>query len=372
MTTRKFNKAIRFAASLGCAMGIDLWCFDSMAHWPSSRMRRRRNLMMMRQHQPQFQPTSARRSPISPNLLFLSLLLILFAALIDGFSVSREGVHQQLTFPKASESELSRKLPFLQTRLRMVGGEAIVNGHHETETADDSTTLPFGDVELVDDLLANSTLFKSSTVASSLLQPEKAAPALSFTKFLTMQDKRVVVTIRYTEEAGLRPFFLTVAKKVKAMHPDVVLERRGLVRALYPGGSSSSNNNIVSSNSIGNSGDGGSSDKSLSSTSSSSSSGSLKGSSATDAATFEILVDGKPVLVVSSGGKNKGSSTSGSANTPKKGGGMTDTIFISMTELSHAIERARRRRRPSTAYGGNGASNSGRGSLATGVRPRRT
>jgi hypothetical protein len=360
-------------------MGIDLWCFDSMAHWPSSRMMRRRNLLMMRQHQPQFQPTSARRSSISPDLLFLLLVLILFAALIDGFSVSREGVRHQLAFPKASESELSRKLPFLPRRLQtsglLVGGEAaetaVVNGHHETETADDSTTLPFGDVELVDDLLANSTLFKSSTVASSLLQPEKAAPALSFTKFLTMQDKRVVVTIRYTEEAGLRPFFLTVAKKVKAMHPDVVLERRGLVRALYPGGSSSSNNNIVSSSSIGNSGDGGSSDKSLSSTSSSSSSGSLKGSSATDAATFEILVDGKPVLVVSSGGKNKGSSTSGSANTPKKGGGMTDTIFISMTELSHAIERARRRRRPSTAYGGNGTNNSGRGSLATGVRPRR-
>jgi len=41
------------------------------------------------------------------------------------------------------------------------------------------------------------------------------APPLSYDKFLTMQDKRVVVTIRYSGESGLRPFFLTAAKKLK-------------------------------------------------------------------------------------------------------------------------------------------------------------
>ena len=54
------------------------------------------------------------------------------------------------------------------------------------------------------------------------------APPLSFSKFLTMQGKRVIVTIRYSGEAGLKPYFLTAAKKIKASHPDVILERRQL------------------------------------------------------------------------------------------------------------------------------------------------
>jgi hypothetical protein len=59
-------------------------------------------------------------------------------------------------------------------------------------------------------------------------------------------------------------------------------------------------------------------------------------------ATFEIQVDGKPVIVAG-GNKNK------NIGTVARG---IDTIFVSMTELSHAIERARKRRRPSTTYGG--------------------
>ena len=66
--------------------------------------------------------------------------------------------------------------------------------------------------------LENVTVSKKEMLSS--------APHLSYDKFLTMQEKRVIVTIQYSEDAGLRPYYLTVAKKVKASHPDVLIERR--------------------------------------------------------------------------------------------------------------------------------------------------
>ncbi|GAX16183.1 hypothetical protein FisN_3Hu336 [Fistulifera solaris] len=112
-----------------------------------------------------------------------------------------------------------------------------------------------------------------------------------------MQDKRVVVTIRYSQGAGLRPYFLTVAKKIKSSHPDVVLERLILPGVL----------------------------------------------DADEEATFEVLVDGRVVV-----GKGRSS---------KQKVGLVDmtharSVFVSMKELDVAIARSRRKRRPSTAYGG--------------------
>lgn len=123
------------------------------------------------------------------------------------------------------------------------------------------------------------------------------SPPLSYDKFLTMQDKRVVVTIRYSQGAGLRPYFLTVAKKIKSSHPDVVLERLILPGLL----------------------------------------------DADEEATFEVLVDGRVVV-----GKGRSS---------KQKVGLVDmtharSVFVSMKELDVAIARSRRKRRPSTAYGG--------------------
>ena len=39
------------------------------------------------------------------------------------------------------------------------------------------------------------------------------------------QKKRVPVTIRYSEDSGLKPYYLTVAKRVKEQYPDVLIER---------------------------------------------------------------------------------------------------------------------------------------------------
>lgn len=120
------------------------------------------------------------------------------------------------------------------------------------------------------------------------------APQLNYNKFITMQDKRVVLTIRYSEGSNLKPYFLTVAKKLKATHPDCIVERRILPKA-----------------------DEGSED------------------------TFEVLVDGKVVV-----GK-------GRARRPTRVDMSHDrrSVFVSMDEIDVAVSRARRRRRPSTTYG---------------------
>ena len=122
------------------------------------------------------------------------------------------------------------------------------------------------------------------------------SPPLSFQKFLTMQGKRVIVTIRYSGEAGLKPYFLTAAKKIKASHPDVILERRQTAD--------------------------------------------LDREDPNDEPSFEILVDGKVIV-----GNNKSRSR-------KKIGNVHTSIFVSMQELDLAISRARRRRRPSTTVYG--------------------
>ena len=126
------------------------------------------------------------------------------------------------------------------------------------------------------------------------------APPLSFQKFLTMQGKRVVVTIRYSGEAGLKPYFLTAAKKIKASHPDVILERRQLADVDKEDPSSEPS--------------------------------------------FEILVDGKVVV-----GNNKSRSRKKIGNVDLS---WSRSIFVSMQELDLAISRARRRRRPATTVYG--------------------
>ena len=126
------------------------------------------------------------------------------------------------------------------------------------------------------------------------------APPLSFSKFLTMQGKRVIVTIRYSGEAGLKPYFLTAAKKIKASHPDVILERRQMAD--------------------------------------------IDKEDTSSEPSFEILVDGKVVV-----GNNKSRSRKKIGNVDLS---RSQSIFVSMQELDKEICRARRRRRPAaTVYG---------------------
>jgi hypothetical protein len=104
-------------------------------------------------------------------------------------------------------------------------------------------------------------------------------------------QKRVPVAIRYSSDAGLKPYFLTVAKKIKDMHPDVILDK-----CILPSVEED------------------------------------------EEATFEVMIDGKVVV--------------GKTRKERYGVGRADmSVFVSMQELDFAISRARRRRRPATVYG---------------------
>jgi len=148
-----------------------------------------------------------------------------------------------------------------------------------------------------------------------------SAPMMTYQKYLTMQEKRVKVTIRYSASAGLRPFYLTVADKIKNYHPDVLLERRILPK-------------------VGDSGEQG--------------------------AIFEVLVDGKVIV-----GKKKTMflkvRTSSGSSSPNKDKGDDEgkrrenlsgevnfaggrSISISMEKLEQELVKARKKRRPSTMY----------------------
>jgi hypothetical protein len=122
------------------------------------------------------------------------------------------------------------------------------------------------------------------------------SPPLTDEKFVTMQEKRVVVTVRYSGGAGLKPYFLTVAKKLKASHPDVLLERLILPSVDHD---------------------------------------------EVEAASFEVLVDGKKVI------------GNGRSSKQKVGQDMAHarSVFVSMQAMDAAISRSRRKRRPSTVYG---------------------
>lgn len=135
------------------------------------------------------------------------------------------------------------------------------------------------------------------------------------------QEKRIKVTIRYSADAGLRPFYLTVASRIKSQHPDIILEKR-----ILPNPTGSDDIESI----------------------------------------FEVLVDGKTVI-----GKKKTkmlkirtSSSSSSRNEDeddskqsKDKNDATDSdiaggrsIFVSMEKLEQELNKARKKRRPSTMY----------------------
>ena len=139
-----------------------------------------------------------------------------------------------------------------------------------------------------------------------------SSPPLTFEKYLTMSNKRVPVEIRYnSQQSGLRPFFLTVAKKVKDKYPDVVVQKTDLASLSSSGG------------------------------------GEAPG-------VFEVLVDGKGVVGKaetkrqSIGNGNGGGSSGGVSSPVDLANGIS--IYVSMSEIDQAITKARRKRRPSTTY----------------------
>tara|TARA_B110000971_G_scaffold216374_2_gene251311 strand:- start:301 stop:795 length:495 start_codon:yes stop_codon:yes gene_type:complete len=137
----------------------------------------------------------------------------------------------------------------------------------------------------------------SSQRSTKVYYAPPPSPPLSYQKFLTLQSKRVVVTIQYSSGCNLRPFFLTAASKLKVSNCDVFIEKIVLPGITFD---------------------------------------------RTHLPIFNILVDGKALPNM-----NKGSLglVRGSDNTEDY------FVFLPMTEINTAIARARRRRRrDSTVY----------------------
>ena len=171
-----------------------------------------------------------------------------------------------------------------------------------------------------------STLRKSSSSSSSSSAEAEilpSSPPLTFEKYMTMTSKRVPVEIRYnSQQGGLRPFFLTVAKKIKANYPDVVVQKTDLATA-------------------------------------------AGGETPGDSMVFEVLVDGRPVVGKAetkrqsisrsdSGGSSKGGTSGGASggDGPQQPVDLANgiSVYVSMQEIDQAITKARRKRRPSTTY----------------------
>jgi len=263
------------------------------------------------------------------SLLLVILLGSLFQVkLVEAFSLATT------TRPLSSPGSLSRQSSSRLVVSFATTGAATVNGNHNCndsnngDTDDDHDDLPdllrqngekgSNIIEEIPDKVRSSIQEFDQTVAkipnptnrkqggndnkNSSINPilQDDAKPLSFDKYMTMQEKRVVVTIRYSEASGFKPYFLTLAKKLKASHPDILMERRIFSVADHD-------------------------DKET-------------------LGIFQVLVDGKLVLPQQ---QRERSSTKFSLATAAR-----PMIFVSMQEMELAISRARRRRRPSTAYGG--------------------
>lgn len=126
-----------------------------------------------------------------------------------------------------------------------------------------------------------------------------SAPHLTYKKYLTMQEKRVVVTFRFSDVPYLKPYYLTFASKLKKLHPDLFIQKIPI--PMVASSESKSADPI-----------------------------------------FEVLVDGKVIM----GGGRTQERHAGRIEVTK-----TQSIFVSMEQISHAIIKARRKRRPTTLYG---------------------
>lgn len=106
----------------------------------------------------------------------------------------------------------------------------------------------------------------------------------------------MVVTFRYTDVPHLKPYYLTFASKLKKLHPDIILEKISMPLV------------DKTSNPI-----------------------------------FEVLVDGKAIM----GGGRTQQGNAGRIEVAK-----TQSIYVSIPQVSAAIAKARRKKRPDTLYGG--------------------
>jgi len=131
--------------------------------------------------------------------------------------------------------------------------------------------------------------------------------------------KRVPVTIRYSTESGMKPYYLTVAKRLKDLYPDVVIEPIEVKSFDGFKTTKSNNGNGSSTRSVGGGANG---------------NGQEKVDENMASTIFEVIIDEKTIIRKTI-----------RANTHDNSG----SIFVKMSEIEMAVTRARKRRRPGPA-----------------------
>mmetsp|Transcript_31677 Transcript_31677/g.36361 ORF Transcript_31677/g.36361 Transcript_31677/m.36361 type:complete len:320 (+) Transcript_31677:103-1062(+) len=134
--------------------------------------------------------------------------------------------------------------------------------------------------------------------------------------------KRVPVTIRYSTESGMKPYYLTVAKRLKDLYPDVIIEP--IEVKSFDGFKTTKNNNNGNGSSTRSVGGGGANGNN----------GQEKVDENMASTIFEVIIDEKTIIRKTI-----------RANTHDNSG----SIFVKMSEIEMAVTRARKRRRPGPA-----------------------
>mmetsp|Transcript_9351 Transcript_9351/g.17604 ORF Transcript_9351/g.17604 Transcript_9351/m.17604 type:complete len:281 (-) Transcript_9351:46-888(-) len=151
------------------------------------------------------------------------------------------------------------------------------------------------------DLNIDPFLQTNTSVDTTSLLPTNSSGSLA--EEILAKEKRVHVTIKYSNIPGLRPYFLTIANKIKSLNPDVIVEKQILPIA---------EDDVL------------------------------------DETVFEVLVDDK-VVVGKSSAKFQPVRRSGKEEVNKnKVYGMS--VYVSMGDVNAAIGKARKKRRPTTSY----------------------
>jgi len=165
--------------------------------------------------------------------------------------------------------------------------------------------------------LSFSTVSKSSSSSGAVYNMDAPNNNNDDDDDENQNKKRVPVTIRYSTESGMKPYYLTVAKRLKDLYPDVIIQPIEVQSfdGFKTKSGSSGNGNGSSTRSVG--GDG----------------GEIKNDENMASTIFEVIIDGKTVIRKTI-----------RANTQDNSG----SIFVKMSEIDVAVTRARKRRRPST------------------------
>lgn len=174
----------------------------------------------------------------------------------------------------------------------------MISGNHNLDpnvAATNASTHSSNDMD-------HPALLQTNTSADVALLPTNSSSG-SLAEEIIAKEKRVHVTIKYSNIPGLRPYFLTIANKIKSSNPDVIIEKQILPTV---------EDDVL------------------------------------EETVFEVIVDGKVVVGKSSAKFQPVRRSNKDEVNKNRVYGMS--VYVSMGDVNAAISKARKKRRPTTSY----------------------